>query len=239
MFAPSAEAAVIIGGRNKIKQKPRRNYKSTVRIDRDLFDANVEVSVNGQVKFFAPDGTSGPVVDLNLTPAEDSVLTADNPIFQAPPGAPTNVLAASVEGGTCGGTEVNIENTVEGKAWFTNAGKLRATFAVPFDKAARSDLYGRILIKGQPLEMERTVYTGNVNEVEPGALTGFTYEQTINLVDVFGKTLDSQTVRGIVGEDDVEVMGPAHVIIGNRNRRDLAVIIKVLLSLSLEQAGQE
>ncbi len=235
-IAHPAEAAVIIGNRNKLKEKPRRNYKSTVRIDRDLLDASGEVSVTGIVRFYGPDGTEGPVRDLNLEPAESSHLSMENPVFQSAGGAMNNVLSASVSGGDCDGSEINVEvpfasktpvdftlceaenGTITGTARFTNKGKPRVNFTVPFDKAVRSDLYGRIIIKGEPLEMERTVYTGDINDVEPGAVAGFTYEQTITVKDAFGNTLDSQTVRGIVGEDNVDVMGPAHVIIGDRNR---------------------
>ena len=236
VFAPAAEAAVIIGNRNKIKQKPRRNYKSTVRIDSDIEDAAVEVLVTGEVRFFAPDGTPGPVRELNLTAAKTSRVLHENPAFEGIADASNNILAAKVEGGACDGAEINLEvpfeskspvpftlcetgeGAITGKASFTNAGKPRVFFDVPTDISARTALYGRILIKGEPLEMERTVYTGDVNDLEVGAVAGFTYEQTITVTDLYGKTLDSQTVRGIVGEDDVDVMGPSHVIIGNRNK---------------------
>ncbi|MEP3655545.1 MAG: hypothetical protein ABJO36_11680 [Litorimonas sp.] len=235
-IAQPAEAAVIIGDRNRIKERPRRNYKSKVRIDRYLLDASGEVSVTGVVRFFAPGGTEGPVRDLNLEPAEMSNLGMENPVFVSAAGAMNNILSASVSGGACDGSEINVEvpfeskapvdftlcetetGTITGTARFTNKGKPRVNLTVPSDKAVRSDLYGMILIKGEPLEMERTVYTGDVNDVEPGAVAGYTYEQTITVNDAFGNTLDSQTVRGIVGEDDVDVMGPAQVIIGDRNK---------------------
>jgi len=224
--ASPAQAAVIIGDRNKLKERPRRNYRSLVRIDRDLEGQETEFNLTGEVRFFAPDGTPGPLREIELAPRATSKITSENPIFVAQTGAATNVLAGRIVGGGCDGIEFNIEfslepneqtdfivcengeSSIEGRAFITEGGKPRAFFTAPSDINARSELYGRILIKGQPLEMERTVYTGDVNDVEDGALTGFTYEQTITVTNLIGTVLDTQTTRGVVGEDETIEIDP-------------------------------
>lgn len=235
-FAPSAQAAVIIGNRNRLKERPRV-YRSQTIINRtDIADTQINVFANSKTTVFSPDGEIFGPFESALEPGETSTLSMSNPTFVGGEGAATNVLSGLITGGSCEGTEfaINLEiaprsqsefaicETITGKSTVSAKGKQRITLRFPTDEISTTALYGMILIDGEPLEMERiaTSYSGTINGIEPGAISGFTYEQTITSTDQFGTILSTQTVRGTVGGDET-VIDPepkAAVIIGNRNR---------------------
>ena len=222
----------------RVRIKKRRTgsaYRATARIESGTDGAAV-AEVRSEIRFTAPDGMPGPVVEAVLDPEETTTLGMNNPTFEGGPGAATNVLNMTVEGGSCGGTELDIavervadqpveftvcesgSGAVTGRAWYNSRGEERLSLTVPTDRQTRSALYGRILIKGEPIEFERTVYSGDFGTEDEAALDGYTFEQTVTAVDAGGAVLARETVRGVVGDDGVETARADAVIIGNRNK---------------------
>ncbi|WP_299675843.1 hypothetical protein [uncultured Dokdonia sp.] len=216
--------AVIIGNRNKLKQKPRRNYKSVILVDdptNSVTNAAVQYTpIDGENPFPEPfemevssirksirkmQKTQSMLNDAHLFPAGkpfQQTATLYNELGE-PVGDQSETWVTAQDND---GTDINrIESLYLSPSSVSIPLRLRTDQPEGITVFARVELYGRILIKGEPLEMEMTVYDetdGNIGltgtaiaqlaELTGGSdiIPGDELQISITTKDASGQTID-------------------------------------------------
>ncbi|ANH59285.1 hypothetical protein I597_0353 [Dokdonia donghaensis DSW-1] len=173
----AALQTVIIGNRNRLKQKPRRNYKSTIVVDdptNSVITALVQyTSLEGENPFPEPfemevstirksirkmQKIQSMISDTGLFPAGrpfEQTVTLYNELGEPVGDTSKTWVTAQDNDGT---TITRIESKYLTPTSIAIPVRLRTDQPEGVTVTAQVELYGRILIKGQPLEMEMTVY---------------------------------------------------------------------------------
>ncbi|WP_299764191.1 hypothetical protein [uncultured Dokdonia sp.] len=216
--------AVIIGNRNRLKQRPRRNYKSVIVVDdptNSVTNAVVQYTpIDGENPFPEPFEMEVSSIRKSIRKMQKTQsMLNDNHLF--PVGKPFQQTATLYNelGEPVGdqsetwvtaqdndGTDINrIESLYLSPSSVSIPLRLRTDQPEGITVFARVELYGRILIKGEPLEMEMTAYDetdGNIGltgtviaqlaELTGGSdiLPGDELQISITTKDVNGQTID-------------------------------------------------
>ncbi len=191
--------AVIIGNRNRLKQRPRRNYKSVIVVDdptNSVTNAVVQYTpIDGENPFPEPfemevSSIRKSIRKMQKTQSmlnDDHLFPVGKPFQQTatlynelgePVGDQSETWVTAQDND---GTDVNhIESLYLSPSSVSIPLRLRTDQPEGITVFARVELYGRILIKGEPLEMEMTVYDetdGNIG------LTGTVIAQLAELTE--------------------------------------------------------
>ncbi len=179
----TALEAVIIGNRNRIKQKPRRNYKSTIVVDdptNSVTTAIVQYTpLEGENPFPEPFEMGVSTIRKSIRKMQKiQAMNSDNDPF--PAGKPFQQTATLYnENGEQVGNNSETWVTAQDNDG-TDVDRVEAVYRSPTSVTvplrlnsknrdnigevfARVELYGRILIKGEPIEFEMTVPDDNDN----------------------------------------------------------------------------
>lgn len=255
--------AVIIGNRNKLKQKPRRNYKSVIVVDdptNSVTSAVVQYTpLEGDNPFPEPfemqvstirksirkmQKTQSMLNDTSLfpvgTPFQQTVSLYNELGEQVGDVSETWVTAQDNDG-----TDLNRVSAQE-----VSQNVISISTKVHSDQRdnigeiyARVELYGRILIKGQPLEMERTLpeedtdngntltatTTAQLQDLTGGdiVLPGDELIVSITVTSVDGTIIDEDYFILEVEEKEqpFEISNQKHIVRGNGTTRIKGTVV--------------